>query len=132
MSEYQDLDGNPCSLRELCVNEPEWAVSRIETLLAEHSRLDTLLNTPELNNFRDAVVREAAHQREKWPKGHDAQKSAEDWMWLIAYVSVKATQANRYGDHDKYLHHIITTAACCANWHASVNNEQENKQDSRP
>jgi hypothetical protein len=78
------------------------------------------LNAPELHDFREAVVLEAAHQRERWGSDHDEGKTAEDWLWLVAYLSTKAGQAHRYGDRDKYLHHIITCAAACANWHASA------------
>ena len=35
MSEYHDINGTPCSLYVLCRDEPEWAKSRIETLLTE-------------------------------------------------------------------------------------------------
>lgn len=81
------------------------------------------LNAPELHSFRDAVVLEAAHQRERWGSDHDAGKTFEDWLWLVAYLSTKASQANRYGDRDKALHHIITCAAACANWHAFATGE---------
>lgn len=81
------------------------------------------LNAPELHSFRDAVVLEAAHQRERWGSDHDAGKTPEDWMWVVAYLSTKATQAHRYGDREKYLHHIITCAAACANWHAAATGE---------
>ena len=92
----------------------------IVRLFAENRRLDALLNTPELHDFSKAVILEAAHQRERWKDGHDEMKSPSDWLWLIAYLTTKATQAERYGDPDKYLHHIITCAAACSNWHASV------------
>ena len=75
------------------------------------------LNTQLLSDFTEAVQREAAHQVARWGEGHDAGKSPEDWLWLIAYLATKATQAARYGDRDKYLHHIVTQAAACANWH---------------
>lgn len=81
------------------------------------------LNAPELHSFRDAVVLEAAHQRERWGSDHDAGKTFEDWLWLVAYLSTKASQANRYGDREKALHHIITCAAACANWHAFATGE---------
>jgi len=73
------------------------------------------LNTPELHDFAKAVVLEAAHQRERWASDHDAGKSAKDWLWLVAYLVTKATQASRYGDGDKYPHHIITCAPACSN-----------------
>lgn len=78
------------------------------------------LATPEIHDFMLAVEREAAHQRDRWETEHDSGKSPEDWLWLVAYLSVKATQANRYGDQKKYLHHIVTCAAACCNWHANA------------
>ena len=43
MSEYQDFDGNPCSLHSLCIAEPEWAVNHIERLTADNERLRAAL-----------------------------------------------------------------------------------------
>lgn len=82
--------------------------------------LEGLINSPEIHDFVEAVKREAAHQRERWGSEHDEGKTAEDWLWLVAYLSTKATQASRYSDRDKYLHHIITCAAACLNWHANA------------
>ena len=103
---------------------PEWAVSEFEELRHEVSeqageieRLTTLINTPHTTDFMEAVRIEVAHQMERWPDGHDANKTPDDWMWTLAYLSTKATQAERYGDHEKYLHHIVTSAALICNWH---------------
>lgn len=90
----------------------------VDEVRARNRELEAKLNAPELIDFREAIVLEAAHQRERWGTEHDEGKTAEDWMWLVAFLSTKATQANRYGDAEKYLHHIITCAAACANWHA--------------
>lgn len=84
----------------------------------ELERMNSLLNAPEIHEFTEAVAREAAHQRGRWGTEHDSGKSAIEWFWLIGFLATKATQAERYGDHEKYLHHIVTTAAACANWHA--------------
>lgn len=92
----------------------------IESLLAEVTRLDARLNSPEIHDFADAIVREAAHQREQWGTEHDEGKSPSDWLWLVAYLATKATQAERYDDQEKYLHHIIAAAAACCNWHAAA------------
>jgi hypothetical protein len=59
--------------------------------------------------------------RERWGEDHDKQKEAPDWFWLIGYVAGKALSAWKAGDTDKLRHHIITTAAACSNWHASLN-----------
>lgn len=85
---------------------------------AELDRLNQRLNSPEIHDFADAIVREAAHQRERWGTDHDSGKEPEDWLWLVAFLATKAAQAHRYDDTEKYLHHIITAAAACCNWHA--------------
>jgi hypothetical protein len=84
------------------------------------------LNTPELHDFAKGVVLEAAHQRLAWSPEHDAQKSAPDWFWLLGYLVGKAVQADKENNTDKVFHHIITTAAACANWHAHVTRENIN------
>lgn len=33
--DYQDIDGNPCSLDVLCRREPAWAANRIRVMTAE-------------------------------------------------------------------------------------------------
>lgn len=71
------------------------------------------INTPEIHNFIVAVEREALHQRERWNAEHDAGKTDADWFWLIGYLAGKAIHKP-----EKQLHHIITTAAACLNWHA--------------
>lgn len=82
---------------------------------AERDRLHALVNSPELIDFQKAVVLEAAHQRERWGSDHDAGKTEADWFWLLGYVAGKALSKP-----EKRLHHIITTAAVCANWHAAT------------
>lgn len=86
----------------------------LRELRAECERLSKLINSPELIDFQKAVVLEAAHQRERWGSDHDAGKMPADWFWLVGYVAGKALSKP-----EKRLHHIITTAAVCANWHAA-------------
>lgn len=123
-------------------------VARLEcqgvALKNEAERLGALLNTPELSSFRDAVVREAAHQRERHGSAHDANKTSADWFWLVAHLATKAMCSIKEAEHtamliqgeggnarivleqqlrhyrDKSLHHVITTAAALANWHAAL------------
>ncbi len=78
------------------------------------------INTPEILDFIKAVKIEAIHQRERWGPDHDSDKQAQDWFWLLGYLAGKALAAEKVGDRDKMLHHIVTTAAACANWHAQV------------
>lgn len=95
----------------------------MEEALDRIAYLEGKLNSPEIEDFLEGVQREAAHQREKWGMIHDSKKTPEDWLWLIAYVATKASQAAKYQDQKRYLHHIITTAACCLNWHARANGD---------
>lgn len=89
-------------------------------LRVENARLLSLINSPHTANFIKAVRIEAAHQVQRWVVAHDAGKRAEDWIALVAYLLGKATKAHYDEDLEKLLHHIITVAAVCANWHASV------------
>lgn len=99
---------NPCD-REDCA-----------TMRNEAARLTALINTPEIIDFVKAVQIEAVHQRERWGSEHDEGKTAADWFWLLGYLAGKAITADKGGDREKLLHHIVTTAAACSNWHAQV------------
>lgn len=110
---------------------------------AELRRQHALLNTPELLSFRDAVVQEAAHQRERWSSIKDGGKSALDWFQLVISLSTRAADHHKEAERlthllptaglqssnlaqqidyhrEKAVHHTITSAAACANWHAAV------------
>lgn len=104
-----------------------------DALFAQVEALRAKLNTPHTADFIEAGRVEAAHQRERWGTEHDAGKADADWFWLVGYLAGKALHAlGRFrslhstgGDgpavtqvKEKALHHIITTAAACLNWHA--------------
>jgi hypothetical protein len=82
-------------------------------LLEKAAKYDAI-NTPEIHDFMKAVENEALHQRDRWGADHDAGKTDADWFWLIGYLAGKAMNKP-----EKALHHIITTAAACLNWHAA-------------
>ena len=88
---------------------------------AERDRLCGLINTPSTADFLDSVRLEAAHQRERWPAVGDAGKTMADWFWLVGYLAGKAIRP--FQTEEKTLHHIITTAAVCLNWHRHVTGE---------
>lgn len=96
-------------LRATPASEP----ARDEELAAKAAKYDAL-NTPEIADFLVAVEREALHQRDRWGSEHDAGKTDADWFWLIGYLAGKAINKP-----EKLLHHVITTAAACLNWHAA-------------
>lgn len=97
--------------RQLAASE-----ARVRELGAENKRLDSLINNPHTEHFLEAVQLEAAHQQERWGSDHDAGKEDADWFWLIGYLAGKAIRPGQ--SQEKRLHHIITTAAACLNWHA--------------
>ena len=109
----------------------------------ELRRLHTLLNSPELISFRDGVVLEAAHQRERWGTTKDGGKTALDWFQLVISLSTRAAEHHKEAERlthllptaglqssnmaqqidyhrEKAVHHTITCAAACANWHAAM------------
>lgn len=91
-------------------------LARIAELEADAERYRAI-NTPEIENFLQAVHNEALHQRERWGSEHDAGKTDADWFWLIGYLAGKAIRPDATAE--KQLHHIITTAAALLNWHAA-------------
>jgi hypothetical protein len=89
--------------------------ARARTLELEH-----LINAPEIGNFLEGVRLEAAHQVERWGADHDEGKDPASWFWLLGYLAGKALAAAIAGDLEKALHHTISTAAACLNWHARL------------
>lgn len=94
----------------------------------EIARLTALINSPEILDFGRAVTLESAHQRERFGVVHDGGKTPADWFWLVGYLAGKALHSQAAGDLNKSLHHVITTAAACANWHSAM----LGKTDMRP
>lgn len=86
---------------------------RLKVAEAERDRLRAEINTPHTAEFLTSVEMEAIHQRQRWAADHDGGKTDADWFWLIGYLAGKALHKP-----EKQLHHIITTAAACLNWHA--------------
>lgn len=92
--------------------------ARAAELEAENKRLDCLINNPHTMHFLESVQLEAAHQQERWASSHDAGKADPDWFWLLGFLAGKAIRPDQ--TPEKRLHHIITSAAACLNWHAHV------------
>lgn len=96
--------------------------------LAEIERLNAIINTPHADDFMRSVSIEAEHQRQRWGAEGDAGKTPADWFWLVGYLAGKALHSHAGGNVEKGEHHIITTAAACANWHRAL----FGKTDMRP
>lgn len=100
---------------------PLWSeIDELGAYKKAFEELKATLDGPELHDFATAVVKEAAFQRAEWGVDHDGGKTASDWFWLLGYLGGKALYSYLAGDKDKALHHVITTAAACANWHAAI------------
>ena len=84
------------------------------------AHLEALINTPELINFVQGAVSEAAHQRNRWGSAHDANKQMGDWVAVFVHLLAKFVNSNWNHDIDKSLHHLITVAAVAANAHAQL------------
>lgn len=83
-------------------------------------RVREVIDTPEALDFIEGVKREAVHQRMRWGSAHDGGKAPADWFWLIGYLAGKALAAHINGDTSKALHHTVSSAAACYNWHAAI------------
>ena len=77
-------------------------------------------NEPEIEDFITGIRREADHQVERWGEAHDRDKSAENWYWLVGYLSGKALRATIEGDQEKALHHTNSAAAALSQWHRAI------------
>lgn len=86
----------------------------------EATRLQQLINTPEVDSFLRGVHIEAVHQVERWGTSHDRAKRPADWFWLVGYLAGKALHAAEAGDAEKAKHHCISTAAALYNWHCAI------------
>lgn len=123
----EDADGWFATMPATIADDWKQEAADIRTVLAaltaanaETERLKGLLNAPEVADFMVGVMREAAHQRERWGTDDDAGKTPMDWFWLLGYLAGKSVQAANLGDIDKALHHTISSAAALANWHAAL------------
>lgn len=122
--ERNDLRAQKYSLQDkIAALETELSEVRhtsVDGLKARIAELEAEINTPEIIDFARAVQLEAAHQRQRWGTDQDAGKTTADWYWLLGYLGGKAMFNLLSGNIEKGLHHIITTAAACANWHLYV------------
>lgn len=107
----------PATERRMCFTQEELDALLETTRSAERLRL---INTPEIKNFLEGVALEAQHQRHRWGTDHDAGKTTWDWVFLIGHLSTRAGANLMAGNMEKALHHAITTAAACLNWHAAM------------
>lgn len=111
--------GFPVETARFCNNcDPKRLQAGVAAVYAE-------INAPEVNDFVEGVVREAAHQRTRWGFDHDNAKLPEDWFWTVGRVLGKAMWLT---DPEKRLHHLITAAAIMLNWHLYASGKVPNHE----
>lgn len=86
----------------------------------EISRLNKLINHPELENFLEAVKIEAAHQTERWGLENEEKKPPHHYVMVFTKLLGKLSLAIWDRDGDKFKHHLITMAAVSFNTHRQV------------
>jgi hypothetical protein len=99
---------NPCDREDCCAYREE------------ARRLAKILNTPEIDDFFKGVALESKHQRLRHGDEADLEKDPEEWYWLVGYLAGKALHAQRSGNMEKFKHHLVSTSAVLANWHARI------------
>ena len=51
--DYEDSEGNPCTLEKLCRDEPDWAANRLRVGLKRIAELETAIRQHELERISD-------------------------------------------------------------------------------
>jgi len=82
-------------------------------------QFDLIASQPITKDFLDGVTAEATFQRAKFGKD-DIGKQPQDWFWLLGYLGGKALRGHLAKDRLKALHHTISAAAVCSNWHEQI------------
>lgn len=112
---FEEFDNYP-----ECAKNMQAAARFLEYQNARIAELETLINTPQTEDFFAAVRIEAAHQQDRWGSDQDAGKSPMDWVFLLGYLGGKAVEAFSKGDRALALHRIIASAAALLNWHRNA------------
>lgn len=95
-----------------------------EARLAAAREAQDLISRPYIGAWSDAVIIEAAHQRDRFGAKHDHGKNPEDWFWLIGYLAGKCLAAHKAGDVEKAKHHTVSTGAVLAHWAAAIGGDE--------
>lgn len=70
-----------------------------------------LINTPQSEEFTDAIKAEMAHHYERW--GDESKSYPHDFEMVISYLNGKLIKAIWDKDLEKAQHHLVTIAAVC-------------------
>lgn len=97
-SEYQTLDGSPCTLHQLVHECPEWAANNIRRLEATVKAYDESLACHKLNLLALRQFQQGTHATNEDKGFYDNPRShAEDFMLIVGEVA-EALEADRLGN----------------------------------
>lgn len=82
--------------------------------------LESLINSPEVNDFIEGLKIEQAHQTEKWGREQEENHHPAHYILVNNKLLGKLTVAMWDGDVEKFKHHCITIAAAMFNCHRQI------------
>jgi hypothetical protein len=82
--------------------------------------IESAFDDPVIDDFIEGLRIEIPYQQHVW-NVEDAGKSISCWIRLIHHLTAKIGESDWNHKPDKAKHHIITTAAALANFHAAMN-----------
>ena len=116
--------------------EPQWGnpeqqmrIDELEKIVIQKEEtikyLESLINTPTIDNFLSGIIYESAHQVERWKDNVDRESESFNWVFLVGHLATRAAAYHEAGNKEKALHHTITTAAVCLNWHRFLKGDRD-------
>lgn len=85
--------------------------------------LESLINSPEINNFIEGFKIESAHQTERWDKDKEEMKPPHHYILVYNKLLGKLSIAIFDRDIEKFKHHLITLAASGYNCFRQIEKE---------
>ena len=119
MTDLETIEAQAALIRKL-TDQVQSLSAQLHDEKMEHDLLKELLSRPEIDEFYEGIMLEAAHQRQRWGDAHDRDKSAENWFWLVGYLAGKACRSAIEGDQAKARHHTISSAAALFQWWEAI------------
>ncbi|PCJ57339.1 MAG: hypothetical protein COA65_09780 [Rhodospirillaceae bacterium] len=108
---------------DLMIKSAKWTRDQHTPNTAESERikeLETLINSPEINDFLEGVKLESAHQTERHNRKLEENKYPHDYALVLDKLKGKQALSIWDKNTEKYKHHLITMAAVCFNVHRQV------------
>lgn len=91
---------------------------------SQRELINAIINTPQTENFIDAVKIEIQHHIERW--GDESEKHPHDFHCVISYLNGKLIKSIWEKDVEKFEHHLITITAVCGTCHKYLKSSESN------